>query len=331
MLEHGGRLDAAIDLYGGERADWLDLSTGINQQSWPLPDLEASVWQRLPDAQLELSATSAARQYYEVGDAAHVACGAGSQALIQLLPFCYAPQNVAIVGFTYGEHAPAWRRAGHEVFVADGLESAEATARIVVVVHPNNPDGHCYDRDALLALARRLGQKGGVLVCDEAFCDTVPDVSLGGETGSDGLVVLKSFGKFFGLAGVRLGFAFGPELLIERLKETLGPWPVSGPALAIGADAFQDAKWIKATRKKLAKWRSELEVVLLLNRFELLGGTDLFVLVQHFKSAEVADHLAKVHILVRQFSGQPGWLRFGVPIKKRDLARLSDALSSFRT
>lgn len=328
---HGGRLDAAVEKYGGEKSKWLDLSTGINPNSWKIPELENELWTQLPDADLYKRCTDAARQVFGVPDDAHISLASGSQMHIQNLPRLFKPQPVALVGFSYQEHGICWQREGHEVYVTDGLKSAEATARIVVVVNPNNPDGRIFDRDTLAALARRLGAKGGLLVVDEAFGDVAPNSCVAEQAGREGLVVLRSLGKFYGLAGVRLGAALTNPVLGQRLDEQLGPWAVSGPALRIGATAWSDTKWQNKTLKKLQSLREELETVLQENSMNVIGGTSLFVLSSHDDAAGLAEHLAKKHILVRQFPGQTNWLRFGVVGKKSSLNRLGKALASFGT
>ncbi len=328
-LFHGGNLDEAARQFGGDIAKWVDLSSAVSPFSWSVPELPKEIWHHLPDGTLKEQAIAAARQYYGAPEAAACTIGNGSQAFIQNLPFCFKPQTVAIVGFTYQEHGVCWQRAGHDVFVADGLESAEKTARIVVVVNPNNPDGRVLEGGALVALARRLGAKGGLLVVDEAFCDVMPEVSVSAHTGMDGLLVMRSVGKFFGLAGMRLGFAFGAELMIERLEESLGPWPASGPALAIASKAMDDRRFINRTRKKLASGRLALETLLQEHGFAIVGGTDLVVLVQLENATALYEHLARNRILVRPFIGRDDWVRISIPANKRVLNRLSKAFTSF--
>ncbi len=330
-VQHGGRLDAAVAQFGGKAEKWLDLSTGINPASYPIGEIDNRHWQRLPDQKAWTDAAEAARTAYGATDQAAVSLAAGSQAHIQLLPTLFKPQDVAIVGFTYQEHAIHWRKAGHQVFVTDGLESAEATARIIIIVNPNNPDGRIIDRNALTELARRLAAKGGLLVVDEAFGETAPRSSVADQAGRDGLIVLRSLGKFYGLAGVRFGVALTYENLARRLEEGLGPWAVSGPALAVGAQALSDEKWQKRIAKKLVVGREQLEEVLLNNGHEVVGGTGLFVLTRHGQAERLWEHLAKTHILTRSFSGKPEWIRFGIPGSKSAFNKLDKVLAAFYT
>ena len=327
-LVHGGRIDDAMAVYGGDRGRWIDLSTGINPWPYPIPTLGADVWGRLPEQQRYDACCAAARERYCAPADAAMSLAPGSQMHIQLLPTLYRPQDVAIVGFTYQEHAYCWERAGHSVFVTDGLASAEATARIIIVVNPNNPDGRIHSREELLAVAKRLAVKGGLLVVDEAFADPVPGVTLAPYAGRKGLFILRSFGKFYGLAGVRLGIAMGEEAIIRELNERLGPWAVSGPALAIAESAFADTRWTNRTIKKLDRERVTLEDALSEAGLTIVGGTPLFTLASHDDAAEIADLLARDHILVRSFPGRPHWLRFGLPATKGRRERLLESLAN---
>ncbi|MGI9354230.1 MAG: threonine-phosphate decarboxylase CobD [Rhizobiaceae bacterium] len=328
-ISHGGQLDKAISRFAGRKSDWLDLSTGINPNGYPIPELDPEIWSRLPDKAGWEATAAIAHEAYRAGVGAAISLAPGSQAHIQLLPWLFKPQAVAIVGFTYQEHGLCWRRAGHEVYVTDGLESAEATARIVIVVNPNNPDGRIWDREALAGLARRLASRGGILVVDEAYCEVTPNASVAGETGREGLVVLRSLGKFYGLAGIRFGVVLTSELLARRLEERLGPWAVSGPAQAVAAQALSDEKWRKQARKNLVTMREELETILLKSGHEIVGGTDLFVLSKQGKAHALWEHLGSQKILTRVFPGKADWMRFGMPADKRALRRLHKALVSF--
>lgn len=326
---HGGRLDEAVARFGGMAHNWLDLSTAINAKSYPVLEIPKQAWHQLPQQDKLDRLIDIARKAYGAGSDAPCSAGAGSQAHILALPFLFKPQSVAIVGFTYQEHGHCWQQAGHEVLVADGLESAEASARIIVVVNPNNPDGRSFEPENLAALGKRLGAKGGLLVVDEAFCDVARDLSTMKHAGQAGLLILRSFGKIYGLAGLRLGFAFGPELLIQRLQQRLGPWPLSGAALEIGTKALGDRPWINRTCKRLRRARAEFEGILAQNNLSIVGGTDLFVLIQHERAGELYEHLANGQILTRPFPGREDWLRFGIPGSKPALDRLAKALLAF--
>ncbi len=334
-VTHGGRLDEAVALHGGSREKWLDLSTGINANGWPVKEAlegaDKGIWQHLPDDVAWEDAASAVRAAYRANDKAAVSLAPGSQMHIQLLPLLYKPQNVAVVGFSYQEHGVCWQRAGHQVFMTDGLESAERTARIIIVVNPNNPDGRIIDRHDLINLSRRLGPKGGLLVVDEAFADVAPRSSISDQAGRDGLLVLRSLGKFYGLAGLRFGAALTTRALAGRLEERLGPWAVSGPALHLAAAALRDDKWRKRTLTKLQAGRDTLEDMLLAQGHEVVGGTALYVLSRNERAEELNAHLLSKHILVRTFPGQPTWLRFGIPANKTAFNKLEKALKEFHT
>ena len=326
-LVHGGRLDAAIAARGGLKRQWLDLSTGINPTSWPVPELPQALWHRLPDDEDEAAAREAARHAYAAPDDAGIVVAPGTQAIIQALPALLAPQPVAIVGPTYGEHARCWARAGHEAMVTDGIASAEASARVVVIVNPNNPSGRRIGADRLVALAKWLGARGGWLVVDEAFADVAPQISVADHAGRDGLVVLRSLGKFYGLAGARVGFALTSRAMAARLREAFGPWAVGAPALAIAAGALADRVWAKRMQRILAIRRGELESVLEEAGLELVGSTDLFVTVRHKEASALAERLLDARILVRSFPEERSQLRFGIPGGQRALARLAAALA----
>ncbi|SMF33119.1 L-threonine O-3-phosphate decarboxylase [Tistlia consotensis] len=326
---HGGDRSALRSLARLPESAWLDLSTGINPWSYPLPEIPAERWQRLPEASAETAFAEAARHYYGLAGAVGLAAAPGSQALIQWLPRLLPRAAVAVGGFTYKEHARAWAAAGHDLLAAeDGRIPAEAA--IVVLVNPNNPDGTRHAPRQLAELARRLHDRGGLLVVDEAFADLAPELSLAGqlETAADaaGLVVLRSFGKFFGLGGLRLGCAFGDPTVTARLAEALGPWALSGPALEIATRAFADTAWIAATRQRLREAARRLEALLAAAGLEPLGGTDLYRLAAHPEAPALFERLCRAGILVRRFPERPAWLRFGLPPDGEAERRLADTL-----
>jgi len=320
---HGGDLAGAEARWGRPAAGWLDLSTGINPWAYPLPDLPAEAWTRLPGTVEEAALFAAARAAWGVPAECGLVAGAGSGALIQALPRLLPPGPVAIVSPTYGEHARAWAAAGHAVQAVS--DPAQATAAVLVVVNPNNPDGRTHDPAALAALAARAAARGGLLVVDEAFGEVRPDLSLI-PTLPDGAVVLRSFGKFYGLAGLRLGLAVARPALADRLAAQLGPWAVSGPALRVGAAALADPAWAAATRRRITAEADRLGQVLQGSGLAVLGGAGLFTLVAAPDGPGLYERLGRAGILVRAFAEAPGRLRFGLPADESGVARLARAL-----
>lgn len=295
--DHGGGLDAATQKFGGDRSDWLDLSTGINPTPYPVGGLNAQDWTALPDRAAQIALTDAARQFWNVPSGAAVLAAPGASALIARIPTLAPTGRVTITTPTYNEHAAAFGAAGWQV--QDG-----GTAEARVLVHPNNPDGRMWtSADANAALT----------VIDESFCDVTPDHSLIDLSDQPGRIILKSFGKFWGLAGVRLGFAIAAPDTIARLAETLGPWPVSGPALRIGATALQDHDWAQTTRQRLDRDALRLDTLMERDGATLVGGTSLFRLYEVADAEATQTRLARHHIWTRIFPYSKTLIRLGLP------------------
>jgi cobalamin biosynthesis protein CobC len=323
---HGGDLGAARLMFPGAPEPFLDLSTGINPYPYPIPNLAPDLFTRLPEpAALERLAVVAA-QAYGAPSAAHVVAAPGTQILLPLVAALVRPGRAAVLGPTYAEHFRAAARNGHRVEeVADTVRLHEAD--LAVVVNPNNPDGRITPRAALLTCAADLSD--GVLVVDEAFMDLgAGEESLAPDVGRGNIVVLRSFGKFFGLAGLRLGFALAGPAVAARLRAGLGPWAVAGPALAIGAAALADQPWAAMTRARLTQAVMRLDRVLTGAGLEVVGGTSLFRLARTPAAAELFHHLGCAGILVRRFADEATWLRFGLPGSEPDWQRLAAALAA---
>ncbi|MGI9349999.1 MAG: threonine-phosphate decarboxylase CobD [Rhizobiaceae bacterium] len=318
---HGGALDEAIAIFGGNADEWLDLSTGINPVPYPIHSLPDSVWHRLPDQQAIVSLNTAARNYYNVSDRCEIVCANGTQSLIELLPRLLDVRQIDIVSPTYAEHAHVWEKAGKSVFRISSTDEISENADIAVVVNPNNPDCRIHDHNQLIKLASRVS----CLLVDEAFVDPVPHCSILPDM-PDNAIVLKSFGKFFGLAGVRLGFAICKPGWAHGLQNLMGPWSVSGPALTLGSKALTDDEWINKTRRGLEKKSAHMAEILEEAGLTIKGINPLFVFVQHCDAAGLARNLSKNHILVRAFPDQPGFLRFGLCRNEIDVKRLQKAL-----
>lgn len=323
---HGGDLSEAEKIFGLPPRGWLDLSTGVNLEPYPNVELTDPSLHMLPQrGQIETLLT-AARRCYGVPTEMGIIAASGSQALLQCLPALWSSRRVTVIGPTYAEHARAWAEGGHQVTTVESMEDARG-ADIAVIVNPNNPDGQTVSPARLLGMANAAISGNGLLVVDEAFADVNPKISIIPHLRNEPAVALRSFGKFFGLPGLRLGFAVGAPHLLDRLRRKLGPWAVSGPAIEIGTRALNDTRWIESTRIRLLERRKKLDAILLAAGLEITGGTDLFRLVHDDRAQEIFRRLGKAGIFVRKFSEHQAWLRLGVPGSKSDFHRLAEALS----
>ncbi len=313
-VAHGGDLGSARRRFPGAPLPWIDLSTGINPVPYPVPPLPPESWTRLPSHEDMRALIDAAASRYGVADPETIVAAPGTQALIQILPRLVPTSRVAILGPTYEEHEVSWRRQGHEVTVVDRLP---ASAEVTVLVNPNNPTGRLAPISDLQAVA-------GLLVVDEAFIDFHPRSAsfVGGNA-----IVLRSFGKTYGLAGLRLGFAIAERAFANRLREELGPWAVPGPAIEIGRRALADDAWLAQTTGRLTTDGKRLDGLLMRAGFTILGGTLLFRLGRHPDAPKIVDALGRSGIHVRSFSREPSWVRFGLPGNEAEFSRLANALS----
>lgn len=322
MLEHGGRLRRAAQEYGIPLADWLDLSTGINPQAWPVPDVPASVWQRLPEEEDGLEAAAAA--YYGTDALLPVA---GSQPAIQALPALIPGERVTVLAPTYAEHPHAWRARRVQAVEAAAIDAALPDTDVLLLVQPNNPSGVHFRRAQLLDWHARLAARGGWLIVDEAFIDASPQESLATLAGRPNLVVLRSLGKFFGLAGARVGFVLGPAELRERLADLLGPWTLSGPSRHVARAALLDTRWQATARAQLAQASARLAALLRASGLGEPAGAALFQWIRHPEALRLQAHFARRGILVRRFEA-PASLRFGLPPDEAGWQRLAAALDA---
>jgi cobalamin biosynthetic protein CobC len=325
---HGGNLGAARRQFPGAPEPFIDLSTGINPHPYPFAPLPPEAFTRLPEPDELAELAAIASRTFGAPSAAHVVPAPGSQILLTHLAAAIAPGRAAVLGPTYAEHARAAALAGHAVEEVGELALLPG-ADLVVVTNPNNPDGRMLTRQVLVALAEAVSAGNGLLVVDEAFMDAAAaNASVAGDVAENNLVVLRSFGKFFGLAGLRLGFAVAGERLAGRLRAALGPWPIAGPALAIGRRALADGPWMSVMRARLAGEALRLARLLGESGLAVMGGTPLFQLVQTPAAASVHQRLGRAGILVRRFPEQPDWLRFGLPAGAPQWRRLTCALKA---
>ena len=317
--DHGGNLEAAIAQFGG--TDWIDLSTGINPVAYPVPLLSTESWSRLPSKSGIEQLEHNAGRYFAVGNVPCLAVS-GAQAAIQLLPLISAGAKVAVLGPTYNEHAASFRLHGAEVLEISDLSQCPQDVATLVIVNPNNPDGRMVPPDEILALKRRFE----TVIVDESFADVCPENSICPQLGTPGLFVLRSFGKFFGLAGIRLGFVLGNDMQINRLRELAGPWGVNGPAIETGIKAYADSHWIEGARERLHEDAARLDDLARRAGWDLVGGCDLFRLYDVPSAEGTQSHLAQSQIWTRIFPYSTRWIRLGLPGAKAHWKRLETAM-----
>lgn len=326
-IVHGGNLDAARQRFPDAPEPWIDLSTGINPRAYPLTDLPASCWARLPAQEDEERLLAAAARRYGVADPAMIVAGPGTQALIQALPRLVSSSRVVVLGPTYEEHGASWMRCGHEVRMVADLDAASAFD-VVVLVNPDNPTGRLVAPDMLCSFAAMRGDALKLLVVDEAFVDVLPGAASVASDLPPATVVLRSFGKTYGLAGLRLGFAIAAPTLAAAIRRELGPWAVSGPAIEIGRRALADDVWLAETTARLDGDSGRLDALLEAAGFTVLGGTPLFRLAVCPDAERTIRHLGNRGIHVRAFAYAPSWIRFGLPGAPAEWDRLAAVLSA---
>lgn len=324
---HGGALDLVQQRFTDAPSPWIDLSTGINP--WPYPNTRIS-----PDAHAHLPTktryeTCQSAMAHVIGaQPENVALAPGSELLIRLLPTILSAETIAVLAPSYGDHARVWRTANRTVVeTADPLSLADQVDA-VIICQPNNPDGRVFSQEAIQEALSQLRRRSGWLIVDEAYADLTPNLSLAPHVNRGGLIVLRSFGKFFGLAGVRLGGLIAPPSVLAVLRQSLGEWPVSGAALEIGARAYADHSWQDQTRKKLQQARLALDETLDEAGFKNNSGTDLFRYVETPGNAHALwTHLARSGIYTRRFAWSQDYLRFGLPKDQDSHNRLRTALT----
>ena len=328
-LAHGGDLGAARRLFPDAPQPFLDLSTGINPHSYPIGQLSSDAFTKLPQPDVVARLAEIAAATYGAPHPGDVAVAPSSQILMALIAGFVPGRRAAVLGPTYGEHARVARLAGHDVAEVSDIEALEDAA-LAIVVNPNSPDGRIVSRDGLLNLAASMQRQRGLLVVDEAFMEAGPEeASLCEEVERANVVVLRSFGKFYGLPGLRLSFALGAPSIANRLNAALGPWPVSGAALAVGTKALADTDWRRRTRTRLDEAASRLDKLLEGAGLAIVGGTVLFRLVRADDAETLFAQLGRSGILVRRFPEHKAWLRFGLPGDEDEWQRLRAGLAAF--
>lgn len=328
--DHGGSLERARALFPDAPEPWIDLSTGINPHHYPLLHLPVTSFSRLPEPGRNRQLAAVAAAAYGAPAPCHVAPAPGTQILLALVASLIPPSRARILSPTYSGHGCAAALAGHQV-EETGSFDALFDANLAIAVNPNNPDGRIIERSHLLALVGSMRRKGGLVIVDEAFMDIGPrQHSVAGDVADGGLIVLRSFGKFYGLAGVRLGFALGGAGDIERLEGRLGPWAVAGPAVETGLRALADEQWRERMRARLEREAARLDGLFAEHGVAAAGGTSLFRFFQLEQAQTLFEIFGRHGILTRNFAGRPHDLRVGLPANSAEMKRIGLALQDWR-
>lgn len=327
-MKHGGDISAAVESYGGSAGEWLDLSTGINPVPYPAAHLiSKQSLISLPTKQAEAELRKAARRAYGIPKSLGVAIAPGTQAIISALPRLLQPNTpISIVSPTYSSHEESWSASGNPVDTISARDLETRQSLNYLLVNPNNPDGSVQTPQHLLRLAAAQKEQGGYLIVDEAFMDVMPQNSVVPLLSDENILVLRSFGKFFGLAGVRLGFLIGPKQITDKLQQVFGSWAVSGPALDIGTAALQDLNWQEEMRRFLSKEMHTFAHELRAQNLTILGETDLYILIEHPNAHQLHELLAQQKIWTRVFDYSTTWMRLGLPSHKNKRNRFMNAL-----
>lgn len=328
-IKHGGNLREVAQRYNIPFHDWIDLSTGINPNSWQPPEIPPYVWQRLPEDNDGL--LEAAQKYYGV---AHILPVSGSQAAIQCLPHCRPCSRIGIISPAYAEYGYCWQQAGHKVieFHRDEVEKHLPDLDVLIIINPNNPDAYLHSTAVLMRWHQQLKKRGGWLIVDEAFMDSTPENSLLHQRSSSlaNLIILRSFGKFFGLAGIRLGFVIATPALLQQIKRQQSSWAIPHPTRWLGRQALQDTEWQENTKNHLRLNAKQLKQCLASVGIKNIYSTNLFCYFELDTAKALQNHLAQQGIWVRYFK-QPSAIRIGLSQNKAALLRLQKELKVYFT
>ena len=318
-IQHGGDIDLAIKKYGGQRKDWIDLSTGINRTSYPWQESVKVHLRDLPGSKLLMSLEEAASRAYKIAVATETVAISGAQQIINLLPIHLKKySSVAILGPTYNEYEKAFKSSNLRTNTVAEISNLSCND-IAIIVNPNNPTGKVITEEELEDLSKKVE----ILIIDESF----KMFSSRKTQNLDNLIQINSLGKFFGLAGVRLGFVSGPSDFIKSVRKMLGPWPISSLAAEIGLVALSDKIWISQMEKILLAGSTALHAACNSKNWRLVGKTNLFHTYATSNCFEVEEQFAAHGIWVRTFDYSETWVRIGIPTSEYELTRVKKALS----
>lgn len=330
---HGGRLSDLERLFADAPRPWIDLSTGINPHAYPFTPPGDALMARLPDPVEEKALREAAAEAYGV-DPSLVLAGPGTQMLIGLLPGFLmrhgAVPVVRVVSPTYSGHEAAWKEAGARVVhVPWGAALAPPERRAVTVLcSPNNPTGHALTRGDMVSQLEAHAQAGAVLIVDEAYADFLPETA-SALLPHPSLIVCRSFGKTYGLAGLRVGFLLGSHPVIQALRAAMGPWAISTAGCHIAAEALRDRAWRRRMAERLAIETGDMRQVVAQAGLHLVGGTELFSLFRSPDAAAIWERMARAGLLARRFEWDATLIRIGLPPDEAAMRRLREVFGAY--
>jgi len=324
FVAHGGRVDLARAAYPQVR-EWTDLSTGIAPWAYPV-DIAGSELTPLPDPAMLADLEARAAACFGV-EPERVIAVPGSDMALRLLG-TILPGPAAWIRPGYSGHRDMWP-AGRAIAVErEALTHQFGPLKTMVLARPNNPDGWIAGEALLEQAARQLAARDGHLIVDEAFVDATPDIGLS-RRDWPGLIVLRSFGKFFGLAGLRLGFVVAAPPVGQALRALIGDWPISTPALNAGIAAYADTQWQAAQRVRLSDGARRMTALFTGHGVAVVAQTAFFTLLSTPRRNALFFKLAEVGMLTRPFAEQPDWLRIGVPGSEQGWTRLAHAMTEW--
>lgn len=328
---HGGQLQQAKSQFPHVLQNWIDLSTGINPYAYPFSRISIEYAAQLPSINDEWRLRELAALRYGVKEVNLIAAAPGTQILISLLPYIFEAKQVCILCPTYMEHINSWQQAGILVHQVHSLEEFMGFANqdqiIGIICNPNNPDGRLLNIKQMQEIISGWDCFDNHIIVDEAFMD-FEEQSIAALLPHPALTILRSFGKTYGLAGVRLGFLLSDTRIIEKVKAMLGPWSLSGQALQIGLQALQDQEWLLQAKNQLAKQVQQLDKLFINNNCKIVGGTHLFRLVEMKDARIFWKHLANHGIWVRRFDYNLQWLRFGLS-QEQDWSKIQNVIKDY--
>jgi len=345
---HGGNIYQAARQYGIDAEKLIDFSSNVNplgpsSMARRAAKRSLSFIDRYPDPDMTDLRRAIAR-YFGIKPE-QVMCGNGSNSLIHLIPRVFRPRKIFIPIPTFSEYASAAADAGSEVvtlslkerdgFRLDPVETAFAFRGVdmAFLCNPNNPTGQLIPKADMLEIMRYSHEHGIRLVIDESFMDFIGSESIVKEAvQASNVICLRAFTKFFGMPGLRIGYAVSDEATVAALREGQEPWSVSIPAERAAIAALNDWGHIKKTLRLIEKERSRLlDALRLLPGVETFPGAANFLLI---KCVSVDTHalrqkLGSRGMLVRDCSSFPGlddrFIRIAVRTR-RENKRLIKAL-----